>query len=421
MLSPQPRFKPLHPAFTGTAKVLSSKNKGDDSSDYFIVDLDNGTCTCKYGSAFVFSKSKSDWVPGAYCNHKLRAIADIVNKNNKLLWPYIKALSTRYNQWETVSCFHKELRRADHQRAFFWFCILTTFRGLRGAITYMNNIVYEETRDHKLGLALTKLELQSEINFDDAYRLMYWFCASKKKWELKRRLDSIFKHEMLGYSRLMKRFGSDVAKSGDIIPAQYKDEFMKGLLSDNPTDLQVSVKGLLKSQLPQAETREDISAKLLSRLKDKDFDLYVLAKKIIASRSKRTKNNLRYHDINMLADLITHESYSYGISKDIDKQLLKIKVPDFPIGIAYSVPLYAQDNHTWYGKQLMRRFPNELKAGANQEHLDFRWCGAYCGVAWRYLAHKQFAPVHRDRFNLIEWSQVKWPTWLWRTVNDLWY
>ena len=118
---------------------------------------------------------------------------------------YVKALVTCYNVYEVVSAFHKELRRGDHAKAFFWAVLLSAKRGYHGTARYLLNIIYEETRDHKLAINLIELNAKprDEITLHDIHKHVALFCFAVKKWELPHRVG-IFKGEMLGYAWLVK-------------------------------------------------------------------------------------------------------------------------------------------------------------------------------------------------------------------------
>jgi len=118
---------------------------------------------------------------------------------DELRWTYIKALGTRYNVWEVVSAFHKELRRADFAKAWFWGNILMTKRSSKGVAKYMLNIIYEETRDHDLADSLISLAGLKQPSPRDIHKHIAWFCRSIKKWELNHRYD-VFENEMRGYA-----------------------------------------------------------------------------------------------------------------------------------------------------------------------------------------------------------------------------
>jgi hypothetical protein len=126
-----------------------------------------------------------------------------------------------------------------------------------------------------------------------------------------------------------------------------------------------------------------------------------------------------YHELNALADAIAGEPVSAGLlTRPTQAALRKRPTPEIKLGYWPPIPIYAQDNHTYDGKRRMRKHPEELKPGAKQEHLDFRGCGAYFGVAWRMLAGHQF-PVRK--WKDIAWHEVKWPPSLYKTVSVLFY
>jgi hypothetical protein len=134
----------------------------------------------------------------------------------------------------------------------------------------------------------------------------------------------------------------------------------------------------------------------------------------------RNHGGVRYHDINALADALTGEpGHDPLCTLRLAKHKAVINYPSerrLPLGDLRKVPLYAHDNHTWGGKAKMKTHFAQLKPGAVQTDLDFRLCGAYMGVAWRYLAKKQHATID------CKWGDVKWePKWLWTHLDKMWY
>lgn len=355
-----------------------------------------------------------------------------MDKNpEELLWPYLKALGTRFNSFETVSAFHKELRRGDHLRAFVWASVLSTYRGLKGVIKYMLNIVYEETRDHNLAahlLALYQKSLEETPDVADVCKAIGYFCAAPKKWELNHRY-LIFQSEMAGYKNLANKYGYGVARAKEIIPADQipvlKKTLIKGFARGDVVLVQEGLKGLFKAKSDKShEDHKLFIFKLLSDILDNEYvnkfsnDHEGSAKiqHFIADRYN-VMGDIGYHEINALCDSLTGESYEAGLlPSHIVKSILRAKkLPSVPLGVIPHIPLYAHDNHTWAGKALMRKYKNQLLPGADQRDIDFRWCGAYFGVAWRYLAYNQHKSCN------VKWNEVEWPNTLYQHVSAMWY
>jgi hypothetical protein len=437
-----PSFEQLHPAYIGRAKVLTVAAhlaKQSDGSGY-IVDLGAGTCTCQNGAAWQWAADKEKWIPNLYCSHKIRMMADILQRaidieavSTEMQVAYAKAVGSRYNVYEVVSAFHKELRRGNVEHAVFWGTMLANFRGVKGVTKYMLNIVYEETRDHPLGEHLVRALNPFSVGFranpnktalenagNELYRVMLqsiaFFCESRKKWELPHRMQFL-EAEMRGYKRLIEKYGRDVAKAGNIIPrSEYKhlmDSLKNGIATNNLPLVQYGLKGLQKMQtadidahratiINEVESLVPVAGQHISR----DWS-YLNIKSRLDSKPPL---GIGYHELNAFVDLLCGEPYSAGF---VDRNLPE--VPKLRLGVAPNIPIYAQDNHTWAGKALIRKYPNEWQPGAIQKHMDLRLCGAYIGVVWRHLAYKQHGRID------CEWEDVKWPKWLSETVANLWY
>ena len=429
---PFDQFKPLDPAFIRKGEVLT----GGRRSRRTYVDLSIGECECGFGYAWRWDSKGEKWFAGGYCSHKLRMICSIIDnvsnpvEHERMRRAYLKAVSTRYNRFEVVSAFHKELRRGDFEKAWFWGLMLANFRGTHGVFHYLLNIVYEETRDHELAAYLLKVRNDPrQRTIEKLSQAISWFCASKKKWELPHRYD-IFLAEMRGYEKLAKEFGPDVAKGGNIIaPEGAKEKFLKymeeGLLKSDHVQFQRGLKGLQKlrytdKENPKPEDLNDHRYWLYERLYDLADEhlpdshgvwtvISVVNDRILSD------HGIGYHELNAIADALMGEPTDSGLLSPTERKRAVARPPAKPpVGIWPKIPLYASDNHTYLGKALLRRYPDQLKPKAEQTDLDFRWCGAYFGVAYRMLAFRQHGSIS-------EWHEVDWPKELYRIVNILWY
>lgn len=415
------QFKPIHPDFTGTFNVQASRGT-------YIVNLDTGTCECPSGEAIVYTDNKA--AHKAYCAHKLNALAQITERDpDKYTYYYAKALATRYNVYETVSAFHKCVRRAAVDDAIYWGLVLSKFRGIRGVINYLLNIVYEETRDHQLHEKLLNL-YERAGNGDSASLLatlctaVRAFCVSPKKWELPHRYE-IFMSEMRGYEMLAREFGWSVAKPKDIIAAEHTERlkgWMKaGIQEKDKVLFQRGLKGLLKSSsdVGYEGQKHLIYGWIDEYARYAPYDnrcVYGSIRTTIERRLKLVKNSLGYHELNALGDALLGEAIDCGFTPAEEECVYPDGFsPHISLRGLKQIPLYAHDNHTYRGKHAMRFHPEELLPGAKQVHLDFRWCGAYFGVAWRTQAFKQHGTVH------VNWEDVTWDTELHTIVNKMWY
>jgi len=418
---PVPSYEPLHPAFTGTARVLTvpahiQKNVVGPS---YEVDLGAGTCTCVYGQPFQWHGKQEKWVPNFACSHKIKMMADILEKAGRptdMQVAYAKTVSGRYNKYEVVSAFHKELRRGSLEHAVFWGTMLANFRGIKGVIRYMLNILYEETRDHDLGNYLLEAYVNNGNDYDTMRHCIAYFCKAKKKWELPHRME-VFENEMMGYEKLIEKYGREVAKGGNIIPATQKEhllhELRKGFEKHDNAKVQFGLKGLQKMVVTEIDTHR---AWIINEVydtykrvgKDRDRLSGFIQRRVDAGLG------IGYHELNMFVDFICGEKVSVGIDHKA-KRILEGDPVLLRLGVAPNIPLYAQDNHTWAGKALIREFPKEFLPEAKQEHYDLRLCGAYMGVAYRHLAMAQHKRID------CEWDEVRWPKWMHATVTNLWY
>lgn len=423
---PYPAFVPLNDAFVGRSRVLSNRahvSRNIDGETY-TVDLRAGTCTCRYGHPWRWDAKREKWVTGAYCSHKVRAIADIVEKAGRppeMMAAYCKAVASRYNVYETVSAFHKELRRGAVDQAVFWGSMLATFRGVKGVINYMLGIVYEETRDHVLAELLLNMSDGSAAhswggnNYDAMLAGIRLFCVAPKKWELAHRVE-IFEAEMRAYAKLLDAYGRDVAKMLNVVPEKERSVLLarlkKGFRSGGDlVDVQHGMKGLQALKCGDGNLhRVWITNHVLAMVGDNAQEGY---EKIVAYIQRKANGaGVSYHDLNMLVDFLMGEPYSAGLRNRPSNTPV---TPVMRLGVIPAVPIYALDNHVWAGKALIRRYPDEWQPGAVQEHMDLRLCGAYLGVAFRTLAYAQFKRID------VPWSDVRWPNWMHETVSNLWY
>lgn len=429
MLNPPDYAPPKPSAVQGKCQV-----KAADTGAYFNVDLDAMTCDCQHGEPWMLPTRGKTWKPRNLCNHKLKAIASLCSKHPKdteLRDYYDKQLGQRYNAFEAVSAFHKELRRGDEMQALYWATMLIPHRGMNGVIRYMLNILFEETRDLTLAKSITRLSTQGRsVSLLDTQRAVKRFCAAPKKWHLPWRLP-IFIDEQRGYRKLAKKYSYDVAKGKDIIAssehAHLQSHLLDGFASASRADLQYGLKGWFKSKSPDHDHMKiDILNCLIEVMNgehengfdyDEDYtrDLYDL----LMYRA-RSIGGVGYHELNALADALSGEpGYDPRTSlSDKDHKFImnNPKLHRVKLGAMKRIPLYAHDNHTWGGKAKIKQYPHQLNPGAKQTDIDFRLCGAYMGVAWRQLAINQHAAID------CKWGDVKWePKWLWPHLDAMWY
>ncbi len=430
---PEKSFRPLHPIFRGRAVV--QRHKIECGEPGYKVNLNTGECECQQGAAFVWysdQKVSGKWISNRYCVHKLKAMADIVEKedakeNPEVLFALMKAIATRYNAYEVVSAFHKYLRLGNIERAMYFGFILSTFRAAKGVIRYLLAIVYEESRDHLLCAYLSDLMGKPQIELIDMTRAIMWFCETPKKWDLHETRLPLWVHEMQGYKRLIKEFGTDVAKAQEIIASEMVPVFLAGIgkaLKKKDYDyLQYCVKGMQKSKFPDGikslhQLRWLVINELMKHTKLVNAYVRGNVKRFYTYlENKPEKVGISYHDLNAFADLFSGEPYRYGnLNADRIAEIMRIKkLPVFPFDKFPSIPIFAHDNHTYRGKALLKKFAAQIPYGTEQTHIDLRGCGAYIGVGWRYLAMADKGTIR------CEWHEPKAPAWLRDLTTQLFY
>jgi len=428
-MSDYPTTAPLlPPKVSGVASV-----QGAEPNSFYSVDFDECTCTCPHGQAWEYVSKK--WVAKNFCNHKLKALASIAEKTEDpgIYAFYEEMLGKRLNVWNSISAFHKELRRGDANAAMYWAMAIIPHRGKHGVVAYMRNILFEETRDINLAKYILKISsMGKSVSLLDMQRCVRRFAAAPKKWELPWRLD-IFLDEMRGYRLLANEYSYDVAKGKDILPDKSRPHLQskmhEGFKLGERWQVQYGLKGWFKSKSANHELMKieilhdliDIMNDDLPNAFDYDHDYAMEMHKILMLRI-RNHGQVGYHELNALADALTGEpgasplaTLTSGSHKIYTAHPSVYRVP-LRAGIK-NAPLYAHDNHTWTGKAKMKQHPTQLRPGALQTDLDFRLCGAYLGVAWRYLAVNQHAAID------CKWGDVSWskPSWLWTHLDSMWY
>jgi hypothetical protein len=331
---------------------------------------------------------------------------------------------------------HKEMRRGQIEAAKYWACVMIAHRGKQGVITYLRNIVFEETRDLPLLAHILKLSAKGRsVTATEMYNAVARFTAAPKKWELPVRLE-VFLDEMRGYAELIKDYGTDVAKGHSIIDCSERDRLeatlLLGFSKGDRVLVQKGLKGIYKTKNP--EGTEDGHFKLRVQLYNVLIDVlngehpnkfnvdHDYAMQLVGLLTERNKNYGApgYHEINALADALSGESAATVRSLAPTDHKRLINNPTryrAPLADLRRIPLYANDNHTWEGKAKMRQYGAiQLRPGADQTDIDFRYCGAYHGVAWRHLAFRQHATID------CKWGDAKWiPKWLWAHTDSMWY
>jgi hypothetical protein len=438
-----PPYAPLHPAFVGVSRVLhvGAVDARNLDGPGFTVNLNLGTCTCNHGEPYQWDATTQPgkWIANKHCIHKIRAVADLIRRHpdehtkghdrHLMMAGYIKMVGGRYNKYEAVSAFHKELRRGDVPAAYYWGCVLSHYRGIKGVIKYLFNIVFEEGRDFTLAEWLMGRLNAADFTPTTCHNAIRLFCLSKKKWELPHRMP-ILEAEMRAYGRLVARYGQAVAKASHIIDAAEQPTLVKVLLQSlakkDLVGFQFGLKGLQKMNDERGPKkldlwRADIANILLTeaerlRLPVLQAPYFEQYNAFLATRAS-TGHGIGYHELNALADMLIGEPYGAGNTSADMLQWANTSrtLPDIQLGILKHIPLYAQDNHTYVGKTFIRSYPHELKAGAEQKNMDLRGCGAYMGVTWRHLAVAQHGSTD------CAWGEVDWPKWLYDTVINLFY
>ncbi len=417
-----PEYVPPDKRMRVRAKVYKSLEKTDEGDDFYTVDLGANTCECSNGAAYFWFRAKEMWLVRRPCTHKIRAFSSLIEELDHpedLVDIYIQYVANRYNIYEVTSAFHKELRRGDFERAYFWGSLRAAhYRSLKSTLQYLLNIVYEETREHNLANWLVDRLAEKDYSRATIAKGIKWFCEAPKKWFLPYRVN-IFYAEMRGYNDLCDRFSNHVARAGDIIPyLDNREELVTALRAPiTPDHFQFGVKGLQKAADVDIQDLRWYMVSELASIGLADNKPGVQEHLDYITRRREVTKNIGYHDVNMIADCVGHgEPYGAGLlpTAQTTPLLRRPKVPTFAFGRAPAIPLYAHDNHTWAGKAKIRRYPMQLSPEAVQTDLDFRWCGAYFGVAFRTISVAQHGCI-------ADWHEVVWPDWLHRIVQRLWY
>ena len=431
MSNEYPDYPPQFPAFLrGRATV-----KGSDPATEFLVDFDTGECECPHGAAWRWTGgTRGKWVPNAMCNHKLKALASLVKHtdSDEVRDFYEIEVGRRQNPFEAISVLHKEVRRRDVKAALYWASVIVPHRGRHGVVLYLRNICFEETRDLSLARYLYKVSSKGKsVSRIEMQRAVRRFCEAPKKWELPWRRE-IFLNEMRAYKQLGERFGYEVSSRRDILPAEFAKEakasIIEGFAQADPVKVQYGLKGWYKTKSPDHdEMKIEIFNVLVDVLngehKNKfDYDQdHALAVHSLLMQKLRTFGGMRYHELNVFCDALTGEPGGdprATLPRASHKRIVAHpRVYRMPLGVFKRVPLYAQDNHTYKGKALMKRHRAQLRPGATQSDIDFRMCGAYMGVAWRTLAMEQHGTID------CKWGDVSWsnPSWLWTHLDKMFY
>lgn len=282
----------------------------------------------------------------------------------------------KYDWYEMVSAYHKELRLGNVANIKYWAHKL----GYKKANNYLNSILLEETCNFEL----LKYCLE-ETNLSNKIRR---FAGTKKNWEHK--TNQLYIARCLLMIELKKQ---------NAIESVYIDH-----------DKHSAVNGVINHVL------------------EKDFEGMCEDFYRIKWSSQKLKNkvfgNIIRHIYPELAWLF--EKLNFGYHEHISFIRLNSGIcdpKDYIIGYAddsnpgytqdYEIPIYALDKHTSRGKRRINQNINKIRPNKKMPPgIDLRYSGTDISCIWRVMAFQQFGTINTS------WENVVYHNTLYRKISQ---
>lgn len=326
----------------GFNRVLKDPIAVETSNGFERVSIANGTCTCKV------QKNGS-------CIHR-----DLVMR-----WQY------NFNRYLALSALHKEIRRSDLIRVKSWANIILSFQSQESLLKYLERIVFEETRDVNLWIALR----QKSISLDAALERI---TLVKKKWQLKYlNSPSHFSNWYNGFKKSQSR----------------------------PTPLHLEIAGLLHD----CRNAEDAYSIYFDLRRDKSLRptitswVHEVAEK---TRNTRLIQFLKFNPSSSYEFMVLLELLIglYEKEASVLEEKPNMKEPFVPTDRNYYY-----DIHVSKGKALLKSLFSEAYQKRNFQfaELDLRFSGSLFSCLWRERCFMQFGSLKNKNGEDWGWTDVK--------------
>lgn len=330
-----------------------------------------------------------------------------------------------YDRYEVISAFHKELRRGDTEKAYYWGTVLADGGSKKYPLQYMFKVATEETHSPELKAFLADfLANHRKVTNEEFCRAVHGFCSYPHKKFAVEISDVVWRKDSYYWLHTTKDSEKKIRR---FEPEKSRVDFWtsnKNLLGESKLDREA--RPPYKAYEVWALIEQFIEEKDLNRLLYMNSFLDNEVKNIKALRylardddralmlidkldQPNVKSQMWFFDTETIflllmgyGDQIPEIEIDTGDDETIEGIVNRVSKL-YLSGEEVEIPLYARDPHTRVGKQLWFKYRKFLRSGEPCEHLDMRYSGYWIGVAWRYYAYKQHGSV------LVPWEAVEIP------------
>lgn len=280
-------------------------------------------------------------------------------------------------RWKLISAMHKEIRRGSFKRALFYAKWLRTQIYDETVLSYLQKIVFEETRN----VNLCK-EIKSCSSYEEA---LYLIASSVKKWNRPFGIDVFLNEARAVFEGC--NFPVDIAQ--DACPLSHESHldalrhYWTYRWRDSDRSFRADYVDRLISKMTKARARNIVE----HAVKISDYEVMAILE-------------IEYGMCEPSSDMYASESFDPSVDHE---------------NTLYMFEEYVDDLHTWHGKRLIKsQWKNIGPCKEMPSGLDMRFSGSILGSMWRHAAWRQYGSSfidkkwHEVQISAIEWAYAKW-------------
>lgn len=323
----------------------------------------------------------------------------------------------KYDAFEAVSAFHKELRLGDEEKACYWADIVLAARGMWYTLRYLYTVCFEETYNAELFVEIGKeLPRYKRVSKERLFELVIMFCRSKKKWEIPEAVE-LMKHQRK-FTKLAQKEIKARERRFDDVPeyAEKWKKFMEGeLLHETYYDYEIMAffeDAFRTGNIPRMIWAvqwgdghwQDWAKHLPSMIED--IGTNERLDKFVKTLERNASVAVWGYMLYALFELATGRMPEPDLAQ-VSKEELEAMVARVESMEPLEIPLYALDHHTRRGKRLY--YENRPLPNVPNPNFDFRYSGHWAAMLWRWEAIRQHGTIR------VPWESVK------LNPDEFWY